>query len=136
MTVDLPEATDPGAAPLFATPDIDVEHRSDGSWLLRSKTPLRSYNPSLGALLEAWAGRRPDTAFLCERDTEGGWRRVTFGEAWSAARAIGQTLLERNLGNDRPVMVLSANAVDQALLQLGATWPAYRSSPSRPPTPS
>jgi feruloyl-CoA synthase len=105
--------------PLFAEPDIEVEHRPDGAWLLRSRTPLGDYQPSLGLMLERWAGERPDGDFLAERDSAGEWRRVTYGEAWRAARAIGQALLDRGLAPDRPVMVVSANSVDQGLLMLG-----------------
>jgi feruloyl-CoA synthase len=108
----------PSPSPLFAEPDIEVEHRPDGTWLLRSRTPLGPYEHSLGVMLEHWAQARPSGAFLCER-REGDWRQVTYAEAWRSARAIGQALLDRGLGPDRPVMVLSGNAIDQGLLMLG-----------------
>jgi feruloyl-CoA synthase len=104
---------------LFARPDIEAEHRSDGSWVLRSRTPLGEFEPSLASLLRGHADDSGDTDFLCERTPDGGWRRVTYAQAWDAARAIGQALLERGLGPDRPAMCLSANSVDQALLMLG-----------------
>jgi feruloyl-CoA synthase len=115
------------SAGLFAEPDIDVEHRADGTWLLRSRAELGPCERSLGAMLERWAHATPDSDFLCERTSPApasgsgphGWRRVTYGEAWRSARAIGQALLDRGLGPDRPVMVLSGNAVDQGLLMLG-----------------
>lgn len=102
---------------LFAEPDIEAEALEDGSWLLRSRAPLEPFEPNLGSLLRRHAETRPDRDFLCERDPEGGWRRVTYGEAWATARSIGQALLDRGCGS---VMCLSGNAVDQALLMLGS----------------
>jgi feruloyl-CoA synthase len=107
------------ATALFAQPDIQVQHRADGAWILMSRTPLALCDPRLGALLERSAAGRPDVAFLCERDASGQWRQVTFAEAWQVARAIGQSLLDRGLGATRPVMVLSGNTVDHGLLMLG-----------------
>ncbi len=107
------------ATALFAQPDVQVQHRADGAWILTAITPLVPYDPRLGALLERSAAGRPGVAFLCERDASGDWRQVTFAEAWQVARAIGQSLLDRGLGETRPVMVLSGNTVDHGLLMLG-----------------
>jgi feruloyl-CoA synthase len=81
--------------PTFARPDIAAERRADGSWLLSSRTPLEPYERSVGAVLARQARTRPDADLLCERDGDGAWRRLSYGEAWRAARAIGQALLDR-----------------------------------------
>jgi feruloyl-CoA synthase len=109
---------DPETIALFAEPDIAVDHRPDGSWVLESRMPLGPYPRSLGVWLERWAAERPDVEFLADRDAERRWRRVTYAEAWRAARSIGQALLDRGLGPERPVAVLSPNAVDHALVML------------------
>ena len=105
--------------PTFAPPDIAAERRADGSWVLRSRTPLGPYERSVGAVLARHGRERPDADLLCERDAQGTWRRVTYGQAWQAARALGQALLDRGLGPERPAMVLSGNSVDHGLLMLG-----------------
>ncbi len=105
--------------PTFARPDIAAERRADGSWVLCSRTPLEPYERSVGAVLARQARSRPQADLLCERDAEGAWRRLTYGEAWRAARAIGQALLDRGLGPERPAMVLSGNSIDHGLLMLG-----------------
>ncbi|HZM41485.1 MAG TPA: feruloyl-CoA synthase [Acidimicrobiales bacterium] len=104
---------------IFAPPDIAAEQRSDGTWVLRSRTPLEPYERSVGAVLARQARDRPDADLLCERDADGNWRRASYGQAWQAARAIGQALLDRGLGPERPVMILSGNSVDHGLVTLG-----------------
>lgn len=105
--------------PHFATPSIDIEHRSDGTILLRSRAALESHPAHLGLLLRDWAERAPSRVFLAERRGEV-VRTVSYGEAWRTARALASRMLSDGLGPERPVMVLSDNSVDHALVTLGA----------------
>jgi feruloyl-CoA synthase len=105
---------------LFAEAEIVVESLPDGGMILRSPHALGTYPRSIGALLESWAQREPHRPFLAQRDAAGAWRRITYGEALAGARAIGAALLERGLDAERPVMILSDNGIDHALLALGA----------------
>jgi feruloyl-CoA synthase len=108
-----------GGAPLFAPPDIEVERRADASLILRSRTPLEPAPRNVGSILERTAQLHPTTTFLAERAPDGGWRRLTYADAWTAAKAIGQALLDRSLGPERPVVALCGNGIDDALLMLG-----------------
>src|SRR5690348_8494003 len=114
------EAPIPRRMPRFAEAAVDVERLPGGGMILRSPQPLQPYASSLGEWLERWARQAPEQTFLAERDGSGGWRRLGYGAAWRGARAIGQALLERGLGPERPVMILSDNGIDHALLALGA----------------
>ena len=105
--------------PRFAAPAVEVEHCADGAMILRSPRTLAPTARSLGEKLAQWASFMPHRVFLAER-AGADWRRVTYHEAHEAARAIGQALLNRKLGPERPVMVLSDNSIDHALLALGA----------------
>jgi len=109
----------PFASLAFAPAAVEVERRDDGVQVLRSPQPLKPYARCLGEHLERWARVAPDRCFLAER-AGAVWRRLTFGEALARARAIGAALLARGLSAERPVLVLSDNAIDHALLMLGA----------------
>jgi feruloyl-CoA synthase len=108
------------AMPLFATPDVVAEYADDGSVLLRSADPLRAYPKTVIHSLRAWADRDPDHLLVAERGPGGAWRGCSYGAAVAAANAIGQALLDRGLGPDRPLLVLSGNGVDHMLMTLGA----------------
>ncbi len=115
---------DPPAKPLRLAP-VAVETRPlpDGSLVLRSRHELRPYPRCLGLLLRHWAHAAPDRTFLAERESlesGAGWRRVTYAAALDAVERIAGALLERGLGPDRPVALLSDNGVDHGLLQLAA----------------
>ena len=72
------------------------------------------------AWLDKWAAERADAHYLVERDQSGGWREVTWSEAASISRSIAQALIDRGLGAQSPVAVLSGNSVNHGLLMLGA----------------
>ena len=107
-------------SPLFATPEIAHECRPDGTVVLRSTREPGPAPRSLGALLERWAAADGRRVFMAERDPAGAWRRITYAEAARAVNAIAQSLLDRRLGPERPVVILADNGIDHALMMLGA----------------
>ena len=105
---------------LFAKPQITHERRPDGSIVIASSRGLGAVPASIGTLLERWAAEAPSRVFLAERDAKGGWRKITYGETAQATNAIAQSLLERGLGPDRPLLILADNGIDHGLMVLGA----------------
>ncbi|RLA37244.1 MAG: feruloyl-CoA synthase, partial [Gammaproteobacteria bacterium] len=122
----------PPFAPLdFASPVVEVEVLADGSQVLRSPQALDDYPPKLGLLLEQWAAAASDRTFLAERDGDG-WREVSYGAALKAVRSLAQALLDRGLGPERPLVLLSDNGVDNGLLQLAAMHAGIPAVPVSP----
>jgi len=69
---------------------------------------------------------------FAQRDAAGGWRTLKYGEALEKARTIGQFLLARNLSAERPLVVLSGNDIEHALLHLGALYVGVPYAPVSP----
>ncbi|MDB5406921.1 MAG: feruloyl-CoA synthase [Rhodospirillales bacterium] len=104
----------------FATPHVTTETLPDGGMILRSAIPLGATPRCLGDLLRGWATSAPDRVFLAERDAVGSWRRMTYAAVAATVRCIAQALLDRGLGPELPVLILSENSIDHALMTLGA----------------
>ncbi|MGH7035774.1 MAG: feruloyl-CoA synthase [Stellaceae bacterium] len=109
-----------GEALRFAKPEVAVEPLSGGGMVLRSRVPLGPIPRCIGTWLERWAAAAPERPFLVERDQAGAWRSLGYGAALAAARSIAQSLLQRPLGPERPIMILSENSIAHAVLMLGA----------------
>jgi feruloyl-CoA synthase len=103
----------------FAPVDLVRTDALDGTILLRSSAPLSPYEPSLVRVFRAAVETAPSRTFLAERRGDA-WRKVTYEEARREVDAIASALIERGLSAERPVMILSGNAIDHALLALGA----------------
>ena len=104
----------------FAPARAELEKRADGTMLLRSPQKLGGSARCVTEWLVQWADRAPRRVFLAERGVSGAWQKLTYLEAYGAVRRIGQALLDRGLGPERPVAILSDNGIDHALLALGA----------------
>jgi feruloyl-CoA synthase len=105
---------------VFAEPHVDVVRRPDGSILLTASEPLAEHHPTVLHSFHEWVEIDPGQVLARERDAQGGWRSLTYGEADALSRSIGQALLDLKLGPDRPLLVLSENSLDHLIVMLGA----------------
>jgi acyl-CoA synthetase (AMP-forming)/AMP-acid ligase II len=101
---------------MFAIPDIEREDRSDGSIVFRSREPLEAYPSSVAAMLRDWAARDSGHPLIAERDAEGDWQTLSYGEVRTRADAIGQALLDRGLGPDRHAASVAVLAEERPVL--------------------
>src|SRR5882757_498089 len=107
--------------PLFATPAIVADRRGDGSIVLKSSVPLGQSARCVGDWLEYWARETPERIFLGERaSVEAPWTTVTYRDALRQARSIAAWILAQGLSAAHPLVILSDNSVDHALLALAA----------------
>ena len=104
----------------FAPALLDIQPLHDGGMVLRSPQKLGPYSRCVGEYLLHWGATTPDSLFLAERDSSGDWRKVTYGEALGSVRRLAQALLDRRLSVERPLVILSDNSIDHALMALGA----------------
>ncbi|WP_020697546.1 AMP-binding protein [Reyranella massiliensis] len=105
----------------FLSRDVKVERRADGTIVLQSNHKLKPYEKHVPAFLARWAAEAPDRVWLAQRrgpDRE--WLKVTYAEAKKQVDAVTQALLDRGFGPDKPVMILSSNSIEFALLTMAA----------------
>ena len=100
----------------FWAPEFEYERRADGTTLMRQKGALAGHLPTLADYLDKWADAAPERTWIARRGNGGGWRRIGYGQARDHARAIGASLLGLGLGPDRPLLILSENSLEHALL--------------------
>jgi feruloyl-CoA synthase len=97
-----------------------TEGRADGSLLVRSAAALGPYPQRYTEALAHWAVQRPEAKFLAKRDAGGAWQSLSYGEAFRKVLVLGQALLDRGLSAERPLLILSGNDLEFALLALAA----------------
>ena len=111
---------------------VELEKRSDGTMLLRSPQKLGPYARCVTEWLVHWSDRAPDRTFLAERGKDSSWKKISYREAYGQVRRLAQALLERGLGPEKPVAILSDNSIDHALLALGAMHVGIPAAPISP----
>jgi feruloyl-CoA synthase len=100
--------------------ETTIRQGSDGVVYLSSPQALGPYPDRITDRLEHWAREAPGRVFLAQRDLTGGWRTLTYTDAFDSVGRISQSLLNRKLSPERPVLILSGNGIDHALLALAA----------------
>jgi feruloyl-CoA synthase len=116
----------------FSDPQVSVERRADGVIYLRPKKNLGDYPIRLTDRLHHWAEAAPQRIFMAERDPGGGWRQISYAELLASSRHIASSLLARDLSAERPVLILSGNSIDHALVAFGALYAGIPFCPVSP----
>lgn len=104
----------------FLERDIEVDRRPDGALLVRSRVPLVERVPHVPHLLRRKGQSHPDDVWIAQRrgaDRE--WHKLTYGRALREVDALTQALLDLRV-DGRPLMVLSGNSPEHAVVELAA----------------
>lgn len=116
---------------------LEMERRADGTIYLSNGLPLKACPAHMLAPLVRWAGERPGQTWLAERwphdPAAPGWRELDYASGLSRVRQIASAFLSAGAGPEAPVMILSRNSIDNALVMYAAMW---ASSPVVPVTPA
>jgi feruloyl-CoA synthase len=108
----------------FGVTRVQLRDGPDGVHYLRAENELAAYPGRITDRLLHWARTRPEHPFIARREprrdgSTGDWQYVSYARALQAARSIAQSLLDRGLGVERPVAILSENSIEHALMALG-----------------
>ena len=105
----------------FMPRDVALEHRADGTMILRSRIPMAAYEPHIPAYLHRWAAEAPDRVWLAQRrGADRAWLKVTYGQAQRIIDSVTQALLDMRLPEGRPVAILSGNSLEHAFFTMAA----------------
>jgi feruloyl-CoA synthase len=116
----------------FGNPAVKIDRRDNGTIYLKPKIPLGEYPVRLTDRLHHWAKLEPNRIFMAERDASGGWRQITYAQLLASTRSIASALLARGLSADEPIVILSGNSIDHALVAFGALYAGIPFCPVSP----
>jgi len=102
---------------------IQREETPEGVQYVQAEQSLQAHPHRMTDKLLHWARVTPERTFMARRKrladgSTGDWEHLIYDQALSAARRIGQALLDRQLSAERPVVILSENSLEHAMLAL------------------
>ncbi len=129
----MPMVDRPGMRPVRMG-DLSAERTlaEGGVRYVRALEALGDYPRSLIDRLRHWADETPERSFLADRVDGGDWRHSSYAQTLEKARAIAQFILDRDLSAERPIVVLSGNSMEHALVGLGAMMAGVPYAPVSP----
>ncbi|MDO9438716.1 feruloyl-CoA synthase [Hydrogenophaga sp.] len=121
----------------FGVTRASLRNGAPGVQYLRAEQDLAPFPDRMTDRLVHWAQTRPEQTLFARRTKNadgatGDWRHVSFAQALDAARRIGQALLDRGLSAEKPVLILSENDIEHALLALGCVYAGIAYCPTSP----
>jgi feruloyl-CoA synthase len=122
----------------FGVTRVSLRDGPSGTHYLKADQALQDYPERLTDRLRHWAEQAPERTMFARRVKQadgslGDWRHISFQEAWTTARNIAQSLIDRGLNAERPVAILSENSLEHAMLALGCMLAGVPFVPTSPP---
>ena len=98
-------------------PRVSREICTDGTQHIVSQHPLRPVHKNLVAMFRHTVERYPQRSFMVQRDAHSGdWQHLSYQETDSKSDNIAQWLLNHELGQQSPILILSGNSLEHAIL--------------------
>ena len=121
----------------FGVTQVALRDGAPGVRYLSAPQPLEPHPERMSDRLLHWARSAPERIFMARRErladgTTGDWQTMTYAQAWERARSIAQGLIDRGLSVERPVVILSENSLEHALLALGCMLAGVPFVPTSP----
>lgn len=105
----------------LGSPDVHIEERA-GSVYLNAREPLATLPDRLLDRLLHWAEVRAEHTFVARRGGDGQWQRISYRDMLARVRCIAAHLLEHDLSEQRPLVILSGNDLEHLQLALAAMY--------------
>jgi feruloyl-CoA synthase len=104
-----------------------VDTKNNNVQYFQARQPLEPYAHRITDRFLYWVNENPETAMFAQRELladgqRGQWQKISYGQALAFARSLGQALINRGLNVDRPVVILSDNDLEHAMLALACIY--------------
>ena len=103
----------------YAPRRLEIERRPGGEMILVNPTPFDAGFTTATDPLLHWAKAAPSRLWLAERSGEG-WRELNYREGAERVAALAGGLRRLGVVGDRPLLILSRNGIDHALIAYAA----------------
>jgi len=124
MEKPIPDRARQAGPPLRAVevwaPEIVTRRVEDGTVYVEQTKPLPPYPDRITEPLLKNAAEHPERTLFADRNAQGGWTKIGYGETLAKVRALGQFLIGAGLSAERPLAILSGNDINHGLLALAA----------------
>ncbi len=121
----------------FGVTRVKMREGAQDTRYMRADQDLTPYAARMTDRLVHWAEQAPERTLFARRcknadGSTGDWQHISFAQALASARRIAQSLIDRGLNAERPVVILSENDLEHALLALGCMLAGVPYCPASP----
>lgn len=119
MDAELRASTAPFRDPRYAPRSLVVDERAGGEFVLTNPRTYSTRHRTMTSALDYWAGAAPGRTWLAQRSGDG-WRTLSFAEARERVAVIAGALQGLGIVGPQPLLILSRNTIEHALVAYAA----------------
>ena len=121
----------------FGVTRVQMREGTAGTRYMQADQDLTPFAERMTDRLVHWAEHAPERTLFARRrkntdGSTGDWQHISFSQALASARRIAQSLIDRGLNAERPVVILSENDLEHAQLALGCMLAGVPYCPASP----
>ena len=106
----------------FGTPSLDIKNNKDGTIIIKNLIQPNSWPDNIVQKLIFWAKKTPKKTFLAQRRNSSSWEKLSYDQVLSKVKSISFFLSKQELSENRPLIILSGNDINHALLALACLF--------------
>ena len=106
----------------FGIPKLEVLHQNDGSIIIKNIITPDEWPSNIILKLLHWSTKTPETIFLAQRNHSNLWEKISYIETLKKVKSIAYFLLNHSLSEKRPLLILSRNDINHALVALACLY--------------
>ena len=106
----------------FGKPVLEVSHEASGIIKIKNIEQPDEWPSNIILKLLFWAKKKPNNVYLAQRDEHNDWEKLTYKETLKKVESLSFFLLKQGLSENRPLVILSGNDFNHALLALACLY--------------
>ena len=106
----------------FGIPKLEVLNQNDGSIIIKNIITPDEWPSNIILKLMHWSTKTPETIFLAQRNHSNLWEKISYIETLKKVKSIANFLLNHRLSEKRPLLILSGNDINHALVALACLY--------------
>ena len=106
----------------FGIPSLDIENNIDGTIIIKNTIEPDDWPKNIIEKLIFWGKKKPKKTFLAQRNKSLSWDKLSYEETLSKVKSLSYYLSKQGLSKKNPVIILSGNDNNHALLALSCLY--------------
>ena len=106
----------------LGAPSLHIKKNKDGSIIIKNNIEPDDWPDNIVQKLVFWTQQTPKKTFLAQRNNSSSWEKISYEDTLNKVKSLAYFLSKQDLSENNPVIILSGNDINHALLALACLY--------------
>ena len=106
----------------LGAPSLHTKKNKDGSIIIKNNIEPDDWPDNIVQKLVFWTQQTPKKTFLAQRNNSSSWEKISYEDTLNKVKSLAYFLSKQDLSENNPVIILSGNDINHALLALACLY--------------